>query len=52
MLPALLGPEDDLLQGLQLSGATAWQDPEPQGGRGGRGPASEGDLCQAPQVPW
>ena len=48
MLPALLGPDKDPLQGLQLSDATAWGGGEPQAGGRGRGPASEGDLCQPP----
>ena len=51
VLPALPGTDEDPLQGLQLPGSTAWRGPMPRGGRGGGGPASEGDLCQHPRVP-
>eukprot|EP00069_Balaena_mysticetus_P011047 bmy_21013T0 len=48
VLPALPGPDEDPLQGLHLPGSSAWRGPMPQGGGGGRGPASEGDLRQPP----
>lgn len=51
VLPALPGTDEDPLQGLQLPGSTAWRGPVPRGGRGGGGPASEGDLRQTPRVP-
>lgn len=51
VLPALPGPDEDPLQGLQLPGSTAWRGPVPRGGRGGGGPASEGDLHQPHRVP-
>ncbi|KAF5918971.1 hypothetical protein HPG69_016344 [Diceros bicornis minor] len=49
--PALQGPDKDPLQGLHLPRSSAQGGPVPWGGRGGRGPASEGDLPRPHHVP-
>ena len=47
MLPALLGPDEDLLQGLQLSGTTAWGTPSPRKA-GEAGAQHQRETCARP----